>query len=58
MQFSDLLSQAKEEQDALKEELVTILDEMTYKALAEQDAALMDAVDKVNSEIPLMIYQG
>jgi len=55
---SDLLSQAKEEQTALKEELVTILDEMTYKAIAEQDAAMMEAVDKVNSEIPLMIYQG
>jgi hypothetical protein len=54
----DLLGQAKEEQAALKEELVKILDEMTYKALAEQDAAMMDAMDKVNSEIPLMIYQG
>ena len=55
---ADLLSQAKEEQSTLKEELVTILDEMTYKALAEQDSALVQAIDKVNQGIPLMIYQG
>tara|TARA_R100000664_G_C2757074_1_gene145116 strand:- start:1551 stop:2864 length:1314 start_codon:yes stop_codon:yes gene_type:complete len=55
---SDLLSQAKEEQDYLKEELKTILDEMTYKAIAQQDAELIEAVDKVNQGIPLMIYQG
>ena len=54
----DLLSQAKDEQDSLKEELKTILDEMTYKALAEQDSAMVAAIDKVNSNIPLMIYQG
>ena len=54
----DLLTQAKDEQDGLKEELKTILDEMTYKALAEQDSAMITAIDKVNSNIPLMIYQG
>ena len=54
----DLLTQAKDEQDSLKEELKTILDEMTYKALAEQDSAMVAAIDKVNSNIPLMIYQG
>ncbi len=54
----DLLTQAKDEQDSLKEELKTILDEMTYKALAEQDADLITAIDKVNSNIPMMIYQG
>ena len=54
----DLLGQAKEEQTALKEELVKILDEMTYKALAEQDAEMATALDKVNSAVPLMIYQG
>ena len=55
---ADLLGQAKEEQDALKEELKTILDEMTYTALAQQDAEKIEAIDKVNSNIPLMIYQG
>jgi hypothetical protein len=55
---ADLLGQAKAEQDALKEELKTILDEMTYKALAEKDAAMITAIDTVQQEIPLMIYQG
>jgi hypothetical protein len=55
---SDLLGQAKDEQDSLKEELKTILDEMTYKALAEKDAAMITATDTVQSEIPLLIYQG
>jgi hypothetical protein len=55
---SDLLGQAKAEQDALKEELKTILDEMTYKALAEKDAAMVTAIDTVQQEVPMLIYQG
>jgi len=55
---SDLLSQAKEEQSSLKEELKTVLDEMTYKALAEQDAAMVTATKTVQKEVPLLIYQG
>ena len=55
---SDLLSQAKDEQTTLKEELKTVLDEMTYKALAEQNAAMVAAVDTVYQEIPLAIFQG
>jgi len=55
---SDLLGQAKAEQDTLKEELKTILDEMTYKALAEKDAAMITAIDTVQQEVPMLIYQG
>jgi hypothetical protein len=55
---SELLSQAKSEQDTLKTELKTILDEMSYRALAEKDAGLMDSVTKVYQEVPLLIYQG
>jgi hypothetical protein len=58
LNHSELMSQAKEEQKALKEELKTILDEMTYKALAEQEAAVLTAVDTVQQEIPLLIYHG
>jgi hypothetical protein len=54
----ELLGQAKDEQDSLKEELKTILDEMTYKALAQQDAEMIEAIDKVQSQIPMMIFQG
>ena len=52
------MSQAKDEQNALKEELKTVLDEMTYKALAEQEAAMVTALDTVQQEVPLLIYHG
>ena len=55
---SELLSQAKTEQDSLKQELKTVLDEMSYRALADKDAGLMDSVIKVYEEVPLLIYQG
>ena len=55
---SDLLSQAKEEQQALREELKTVLDEMTYAKIAEQEAALMTSVNTTNKYVPLFIYQG
>ena len=55
---SDLLSQAKDEQSALKEELKTVLDEMTYKALAVKDAEMMEATGKVQGQIPMLIFQG
>ena len=58
LNHSELMSQAKEEQKALKEELKTMLDEMTYKALAEQEAALITAVDTAQQEVPLLIYHG
>jgi len=55
---SDLSSMASSEMQTLKEELKTILDEMTYRALAEKDAAMMDATNKVLEDVPLLIYQG
>ena len=55
---SDLLSQAKAEQDGLKEELKTVLDEMSYKALAAKDAEMMDSSGKVLDQVPLLIFQG
>ena len=58
LNHSELMSQAKEEQKALKEELKALLDEMTYKALAEQEAAVLTAVDTVQQEVPLLIYHG
>jgi hypothetical protein len=54
----DLLTQAKEEQEKLREELKTTLDEMTYAKIAEQEAALMESVNTSNKFVPLLIYQG
>jgi len=53
-----LLSQAKEEQSALREELKTILAEMTYDKLAESDSGMQDAAAKVLANVPAGIYVG
>jgi hypothetical protein len=55
---SDLLSQAKEEQTMLREELRTQLDEMTYAKLAEKDSAMSDNVQKIEEKTPLKIFVG
>ena len=55
---SELLSQGKEEQEKLREELKTVFDEMVYNKLAEQEAALTDNVNKTNSTIPAGIFVG
>lgn len=44
----DLLSQAKEEQNSLKEELKTILSEMTYDKLSELTAGMTENATKVS----------
>jgi len=55
---ADLLSQAKAEQDALREELKATFDELTYPKLAEQDGVISDNAEKVLSDIPTGIYVG
>jgi len=53
-----LLSQAKEEQEKLREELKTILDELTYVELSKKDAEKSDATNDVQKRVPLIIFQG
>ena len=55
---SELISQSKEEQDKLREELKTILDELTYAKLIETDAAMVDNVDKILQNVPAGIFIG
>jgi hypothetical protein len=55
---SDLISQAKDEQVTLRDELKTVLDEVTYKKIAQDDAELMDAVEGAYNHIPTFIYVG
>ena len=55
---SDLLSQAKEEQNALRDELKTILDEMTYDKLVEKESTITENVNKVQEKIPLPVFVG
>jgi hypothetical protein len=53
-----LVTQGKEEQEKLREELKTLLDELTYNKLAEQDAALVDSSNKVMQQIPFGVFVG
>jgi hypothetical protein len=53
-----LITQGKEEQEKLREELKTLLDEITYTKLAESDAALVDSSNKVLQQIPFGVFVG
>ena len=55
---SDLISQAKDEQEKLREELKTTLDEITYQRLAEKDASLADSANKVMQSVPVPVFVG
>jgi len=55
---SDLVSQGKEEQTALRDELKEILDELTYGKMIEGDAALVEAASTVQAQMPLPIFVG
>jgi len=55
---SDLISQGKGEQDALRDELKGILDELTYAKLAEKDAAIVENASKTQGAVPLPIFVG
>ncbi len=55
---SDLLGQAKEEKQALKEELQKQLDEMTYSKLIETDAAMTEKAKDIIADAPLKIFVG
>ena len=55
---SELLTQAANEQTALKEELNKQLDEMLYSKLAETDKAMVDNTDAIVAKSPLKIYVG
>ncbi len=55
---SDLLAQAKAEQDALREELKATFDELTYVKLTEADGIIGDNAEKVLGDVPAGIYVG
>jgi len=55
---SDLLGQAKAEQDALRTELKTILDELTYEKLLTKDANMTKTAADVLSKVPVPVFVG
>ena len=58
LNYADLLNQSRTEQDQLREELKTILDETTYVNLAAADAGLQDSTKKITENIPNGIFVG
>jgi len=55
---ADLLGQAKEEQAALKEELKTLLEQLTYSAMVASDAEMADNATKIQVNVPMGVYIG
>ena len=58
LNHSELLSQSKEEQSSLREELKTVLDELTYPKLVAATAELMDSSNKIMQNVPYNIFVG
>ena len=58
MNASELLAQAKAEQDILREELKTLLSEMTYEALSAADSNVQDSTKRVLENVPFGIFVG
>jgi hypothetical protein len=54
----DLLSQASAEKEALKTELNSILDQLTYVELSKRDAELVKTNDEIFAKVPMPIFQG
>ena len=54
----ELLSQAKDEQTSLREELIKLLDELTYTKLAEDDKNFIENASGLQKAIPLTIFVG
>jgi len=55
---SDLLSQAQGEKEALREELKTVLDELTYEKLSEKQNNITTTALETMQKIPVGIFQG
>ena len=55
---SALVTEAKAEQTALREELIKVLDETTYDKLLERDVSISENSLKVQAPIPNLIFVG
>jgi hypothetical protein len=55
---SDLISQAKEEQEKLREELKEVLNQLTYQQLAEDSAGVVENSNKIMQQIPAAVFVG
>ena len=53
-----LISEGRERQQALREELKDTLDQLTYQALAAKDASISDSVNTINKNVPAGVFVG
>jgi len=53
-----LISEGRERQQALREELKDTLDQLTYQALAAKDASISDSVNTINKHAPPGVFVG
>ena len=58
LNYGSLLAEAKAEQEALREELKTTLDELTYTELVKKDSEKVAATNEIQRKVPLTIFQG
>ena len=58
LNHAELLSQAKDEQKSLRDELKQILSELTYEKLVESDAKIQENTQKSLDKYPLAIFCG
>ena len=53
-----LISEGRERQQALREELQDTLDQLTYQVLAAKDASISDSVNTINKNVPAGVFVG
>ena len=58
LNHSELLAQAKDEQQQLKDKLMEMLETVTYKELTKNDAEITEAVEATFKSSPLPIFVG
>ena len=58
LNHSELLSQAKEEQEKLREELKKVLEELTYDKLAEIEAKFVTNSNEALKNVPAGVFVG
>ena len=58
LNYGSLLAEAKAEQEALRDELKTTLDELTYTELVKKDSEKVAATNEIQRKVPLTIFQG
>jgi hypothetical protein len=53
-----LISEARDEQSGLRDELKDVLDQLTYQALAAKDSEISDNVNNLSQKIPAGVFVG